>query len=162
MINKNSIWFLTLSSIIFVLIIYYAVYPTDDKILTTFKSDISNKTVQVEESDVLTAMRINKDEDNQKVINKAQEVLLNTSSTVDEKNNAYEQLQEVNTISSIEEKAEKIIKEEFGIASFVRIKDTNMQVVIDNKDDSYELVNKIIITLHSKLSTDYYITVKFE
>lgn len=162
MINKNSIWFLTLSSIIFVLIIYYAVYPTDDKILTTFKSDTSNKTVQVEESDVLTAMRINKDEDNQKVINKAQEVLLNTSSTVDEKNNAYEQLQEVNTISSIEEKAEKIIKEEFGIASFVRIKDTNMQVVIDNKDDSYELVNKIIITLHSKLSTDYYITVKFE
>ena len=162
MINKNSIWFLTLSSIIFVLIIYYAVYPTDDKILTTFKSDISNKTVQVEESDVLTAMRINKDEDNQKVINKAQEVLLNTSSTVDEKNNAYEQLQEVNTIPSIEEKAEKIIKEEFGIASFVRIKDTNMQVVIDNKDDSYELVNKIIITLHSKLSTDYYITVKFE
>ena len=162
MINKNSIWFLTLSSIIFVLIIYYAVYPTDDKILTTFKSDISNKTVQVEESDVLTAMRINKDEDNQKVINKAQEVLLNTSSTVDEKNNAYEQLQEVNTIPSIEEKAEKIIKEEFGIASFVRIKDTNLQVVIDNKDDSYELVNKIIITLHSKLSTDYYITVKFE
>lgn len=162
MINKNSIWFLTLSSIIFVLIIYYAVYPTDDTILTTFKSDTSNKTVQVDESDVLTAMRINKDEDNQKLINKAQEILLNTSSTLDEKNDAYEQLQEVNTISSIEEKAEKIIKDEFGIASFVRIKDTNMQVVIDNKDDSYELVNKIIVTLHSKLSMDYYITVKFE
>ena len=60
MVNKNGVWFVTLFSLIIVLSIYYITMPSelfirkeDEKIIPT---------VNVEESDILLALRVSSDE----------------------------------------------------------------------------------------------------
>ena len=82
--------------------------------------------------------------------------------TIEEKNDAYEQIQHLNSNKASEEKLESIINDTYSVKSFVQIKDTTIKVVIANKDDSYELANNIINTVNNELDGTYYVTVKFE
>ena len=65
MINKKNIWFLTLFSLILVLSVYYITMPSD-MLLTNFKAEdlkSDKETVSVEESNVISALKI-EDEEN--------------------------------------------------------------------------------------------------
>ena len=77
MINKQNLWFLTLFSLILVLSIYYLTMP--DEVLKTVKTQDNNtkETVNIEESDALTALRVEADEETLKEMNNLQEVLSN-------------------------------------------------------------------------------------
>ena len=90
LINKQNLWFLTLFSLILVLSIYYLTMP--DEVLQTIKNSNNDtaETVEVESNDVLAALRVEADEETLKEMNTLQEVLLNESATVEEKNDAYE------------------------------------------------------------------------
>ena len=92
MINKSNLCFLTLSSIILVLSIYYigGVNETDKMVFSANTSD--EEVVVIEESEALTAMRISKEEEHLNELTVLQEVLLNQKSTTDEKNDAYEKI----------------------------------------------------------------------
>lgn len=86
MINKTNLWFLTLSSIILVLAVYYIAIPSEN-LSTVFSPTNTSNPIEstVEESEVLTAMRVTKEEELLDSIQTLQEVLLNNSSTLDEK-----------------------------------------------------------------------------
>ena len=67
MINKKSLWFLTLFSLILVLSVYYITMPSELLITKNKKNDEVakvNKTVdkeasvEIEESEILTALRV--------------------------------------------------------------------------------------------------------
>ena len=95
MINKKSLWFLTLFSLILVLSIYYITMPSE-LLLTTGtniskneSTNTSEPTVNIEESDLLVALRVESDEEMSKEIEQLQTVLTNADSSVDEKNKAY-------------------------------------------------------------------------
>ena len=90
MINKQNLWFLTLFSLILVLSIYYLTMP--DEVLQTIKStnNETKETVELKDSDALAALRVEADEETLNEMNTLQEVLLNESATVEEKNDAYE------------------------------------------------------------------------
>ncbi len=162
MINKQNLWFLTLFSLILVLSIYYLTMP--DEVLQTIKSE-NNKTketVEIKDSDVLAALRVEADEETLKEMNTLQEVLLNESATVDEKNDAYESLKELNQNKGKEEEIEKAIEKNHKLKSFVKIKQDQVQVVISNKEHDEKLANSIIRTVQSNFETRMYITVKFQ
>lgn len=163
MINKSNLWFLTLSSIILVLAIYYIAIP-GDTVQSVFSANENNNSVvtSIEESEIITAMRVSKEEELLESMQNLQEILLSDSSTIEEKNDAYEQIQHLNSNKASEEKLESIINDTYSVKSFVQIKDTTIKVVIANKDDSYELANNIINTVNSELDGTYYVTVKFE
>ena len=100
MINKRSLWFLTLFSLILILSIYYITMPSE-LLLTgntnNIKTDDKDKTtISIEESDILVALRVESDEEMTKEIEDLQSVLTNTESTVDEKNKAYEKIKKLN------------------------------------------------------------------
>ena len=68
MINKQKIWFLTLFSLILVLSVYYITMPSE--LLTTAKTTDTTKkettkkdTTEVNETDVLTALQVERDEE---------------------------------------------------------------------------------------------------
>ena len=75
MINKKSIWFLTLFSLIIVLSIYYVTMPSelllntngnyfkDEKNVDTVNKDSSEPTINIEESSALVALRVEADEE---------------------------------------------------------------------------------------------------
>lgn len=166
MINKKNLWFLTLTSIILVLAIYYVTMPlgNDNMVLNSNNNSNTEKEVMVniEESEALTAARIEKQEQDLNEVKKLQEILLSEDKTIDEKNDAYEQIKYLNASKSIEEKLEKNINSNFELTSFVSIKNNTIKVTIANKEDSLDLANKIITLVNKETNNDYYVTVKFE
>ncbi len=166
MINKKNLWFLTLTSIILVLAIYYVTMPlgNDNMVLNSNNNNNTEKEVMVniEESEALTAARIEKQEQDLNEVKKLQEILLSEDKTIDEKNDAYEQIKYLNASKSIEEKLEKNINSNFELTSFVSIKNNTIKVTVANKEDSLDLANKIITLVNKETNNDYYVTVKFE
>lgn len=163
MINKSNLWFLTLSSIILVLAVYYIGGPIDDtNMVFSASTTDNNEKLVIEENEVITAMRVEKEEEHLSELQVLQEVLLNTNATIEQKNEAYESIKYLNNNAALEEKLEKNINKEFKVSSFVKIEDTKIKVVVVNKDASYEIANNIILFINEELDSDYYVTVKFE
>lgn len=167
MINKKNLWFLTLTSIILVLAIYYVTMPLGNDNMVLNSNNNNNNTekevmVNIEESEALTAARIEKQEQDLNEVKKLQEILLSEDKTIDEKNEAYEQIKYLNASKSIEEKLEKDINSDFELTSFVSIKNNTIKVTVANKEDSLDLANKIITLVNKETNNDYYVTVKFE
>ena len=168
MINKKSLWFLTLFSLILVLSIYYITMPSE-LLLTTNTSNLLNEekeqeevNVDIEESDLLVALRVESDEEMTSEIEELQLILTNAQSSVDEKNKAYEKIKELNDIRSEEEKLQTQIKENYKLNSFVKIKGNQIQILINSKEHSSSLANNIMRTIQSNYEGSKYITVKFQ
>ncbi len=160
MINKQSLWFLTLFSIILVLTVYYIAMPNNT--LATLKENDNVETVDIVETDSLAALRIANDEEIETTMNELQSILLNEKSTLEEKNTAYEKIQTINANKGKVEQIENIIKENFNFQSFVKIKDDNISITISNKKHDTKLANDIIRKIQELYKEKMYITVKFQ
>jgi len=166
MINKRSLWFLTLFSLILVLSIYYITMPSE-LLLTTNTSkiestDTTEPTISVEESDILVALRVESDEDMANQIEDLQAVLTNAESSVEEKNKAYEKIKGLNEKRSEEEKLESQIKETYKLDSFIKISNGGISVTVKSEKHDNTLANNIMRTIQSNYEESKYITVKFQ
>ena len=161
MINKQNLWFVTLFSLILVLGIYYV--SMGDETLTALagNNDIS-EVVEVTESDVIVALQVEDDESVLEQMTEYQNILLDTSATLKEKNDAYEGLQALNNNQSECEKIEKLISKEFKYDNFVKIDGDTISIVIASSEHNTEIANKIIRAVQELYDTQKYITVKFE
>ncbi len=162
MINKQNLWFLTLFSLILVLSIFYLTMGNESLTnkITGNNNDLA--TVKINESDVLTALRVNADEERLEEMDTLQEILLDTKSTMEEKNNAYETLKDLNLNKGKEEKLEKLILDTYKLQAFVKIKNDQISIVIANKEHSDSVANNIIRTVQKEYENQMYITVKFQ
>ncbi len=166
MINKRSLWFLTLFSLILILSIYYITMPSE-LLLTgntnNIKTDDKDKTtISIEESDILVALRVESDEEMTKEIEDLQSVLTNTESTVDEKNKAYEKIKKLNDTRGEEEKLEGQIKQTYKLDSFIKINDNEIKVTVNSSEHNEKLANNIMRTIQANYEDSKYITVKFQ
>lgn len=164
MINKKSLWFLTLFSLILVLSIYYITMPSELLLTTDINTfdDINEPTVSVEESNMLVSLRVEADEEYNKEIESLQTVLTNSETSVEEKNKAYESIKNLNNNRSEEEKLEKQIKENYSLDSFVKVKGNQINVTINSKEHSTNLANNIMRTIQANYKESKYISVKFQ
>lgn len=161
MINKQSLWFTFLFSIILVLSIFYVTMGSEklDELIITDNQEETLLTV--EESTELVALRVQNDEEVLDTINNLQNILLSETSDLVSKNEAYNDLLILTNNKSLEEKIEKIITEEFNFDSFVKINSGNVTIVIDSSKHDYNLANKIIRRVSEEFKEEKYITVKF-
>ena len=161
MINKQNLWFITLFSLILILGIYYI--SIDDEVESVLKNDSvdTSEVIEIDESDILVALEVENDEEKQALMEEYQNVLLDSESTIEEKNTAYENMQQLNNNKSEEEKIKDLIKEKFGLNSFVKIKDNNINVVVVDKEHNKEKANNIIRSIQEIYTENKYITVKF-
>lgn len=170
MINKQSLWFLTLFSLILVLSVYYITMPNEllltnngNYLTETTDGNKDDKTkVTIEESELLVTMRVNlEDERNEKVAD-LRLTLTNENATSEEKNNAYEQIKYITDLKVREEQLEAKIKKEFNIESFIKIDNNEIKIVaISDKHDS-TLANNMMKTIQKEFDKKVYVTVKFE
>ena len=163
--SKQNLWFLTLFSLILVLSVYYITMPND--LLVTNKNT-DKKTVEktnntkIEETSSLVAMRVSLEEERQNEMDVLQELLTNDKSTSEEKNNAYEQLKYLNELQGKEEAIEKEINKTYGTNCFVKIDNSNANVVcIASKHDS-TLANDIMRLVQKSYKNKMFTTVKFQ
>lgn len=169
MINKQNLWFLTLFSLILVLSVYYITMPNDLLIASNQvdKSDTKNKVKAknkktVSEVDNLTALRVSLDEERDKEKMELKKTMTKEDATVEEKNNAYEQLKNLSVVEGEEEKLEKLIKKTYKLNSFVKIEGNKISVVAASKKHDVSLANNIMRTIQENYDTKKVITVKFE
>ena len=170
MINKKNLWFLTLFSLILVLSVYYITMPSE--LLMTTNNDYidaasnneetSEPVVNVEESNILTALRIEAEEQVSSEIEELQAILVNADASPEEKNLAYEKIKNINNIRTEEEKLEKEIKETFDLKSFIKINGDQIRVVISSDKHDSELANNIIRKIQENYEQNKYISVKFQ
>ena len=136
--------------------------------MTTNTNKISEKdnkeevNLDVEESDLLVALRVESDEEMTSQIEDLQLILTNAESSVDEKNKAYEKIKELNDIRGEEESLENKIKTDYKLDSFIKIKNNQIQVTINSSEHSNSLANNIMRTIQSNYDESKYITVKFQ
>ncbi|MDO4962865.1 MAG: SpoIIIAH-like family protein [bacterium] len=165
MINKKSLWFLTLFSLILVLSIYYITMPSELLLTPTTQKKEETKeepTVSVEESDILVALRVEADEKMEKEIEDLQQVIANKESTTEDKNKAYEKIKSLNDNRSTEEKFESQIKTTYNLDSFVKINENQINVTIKSSEHNESIANNIMRTIQSNYEDSKYITVKFK
>ncbi len=165
-INKQNLWFLTLFSLILVLSVYYITMPSE-LLLTNNSSyntedDTNTNVVEIEESDILTAMRISLDEERLELQNTLQETLTSNASSSEDKNKAYEELKHLDEVKGKEETLENKIKSTFQLENFVKIDGDEIQVVAVSPDHNNELANNIMRSVQEEFKEKVYVTVKFE
>ena len=161
MINKQGLIFLTLTSLILVLSVYYVTMPTE--LLLTNNSLYTNKEekVSIELSNTVSAMKsIHVDEIKEKV-KELNNKLTNKDLSFEEKNNIYEEIQVINKLEAMEEDIESIIKKEHKLDNFVNIKNDVVEVTINSKAHDKTLVAKIISSIEKKYP-NMYISISFK
>lgn len=166
MVNKKSIWFLTLFSLILVLSVYYITMPNElllpaqnnEKEETPKKTNTDNAVV---ESSILVALRVELEESYIEELEILKNVLTDTKTTIEEKNNAFEQMKNLNNLKSEQEILEKKIKDEFKVQAFIKIDADQIRVVVDKKEHDASLANKIMRSIQSNYTNPMYISVKF-
>lgn len=161
--NKQSMWFLTLLSLVLVLGVYYVTMP-NELLKTSYESELKEKeiTVNVSESDTLIAMRANRDELVSLEIERLESVLTKEDATIEEKNKAFEELKVLNLNVSKESELETKLLDTFGIKSYIEINNDNIKVVINSKEHDATLANNIMRSIQEEYEEKMYITVRFE
>lgn len=160
--NKKNLWFLTLFSLIIVLSIYYITMPTDLMIEEYKEEETAVSEEIVEEDSVLVSLRVEAEEEYLKELESLKTVLNNADSTVDEKNNAFEQIKQLSNIKGEQEKLEDEIQNNIGAEAFVRIEGNKITVVVNKKEHDTKLANQIMRLVQSNYKNKMYITVKFQ
>lgn len=163
MINKKGVWFLTLFSLILVLSVYYITMPPELLITSNKPKDKDTTPVaKVEESSILMALRVEADEDMEAEINNLKKIISNAESSVEEKNDAFEKIKELNSNRSIEESIESKILSNYKLKSFIQIDGNNIEVIVNTEKHDDALANNIMRTIQKDFDTSKNITVKFQ
>ena len=172
MVNKQGIWFLTLTSLALVLSVYYITMP-NELLLTNNNNYINDVTadktsnkvseeVVITESELITSMRVELEQERLLLLDELQDKLTNNDLTVDEKNEVYEDLRYISEISSQEELLETKIKDEFKLDSFIKIDGDIVDVVINSKNHDKSLAVDIMKSLQEEFENKMYISISFK
>lgn len=162
MINKKSIWFLTLFSLILVLSVYYITMPSELLISTNgnYTEEETEETSNITESTVLVALRLEDEEEMLKEMENLQ-LILNGDGTIEEKNEAFDKMKQLNINKGEQEKLENKIKEVYNLDSFVKIKNNQIEITVKKDENDSTLANNIMRTIQELYEEEKYITVKF-
>ena len=164
MINKQNLWFLTLFSLILVLSVYYITMPPELLITpnTNNENEESTPVVNMEESSILVALRVEADEELETQISELKKIVSDADSSVEDKNEAFEKIKELNSNRSNEENLEKKINDEFELQAFVKIEGNNIEALVNAEKHDINLANKIMRLIQAEFDTSKNITVKFQ
>lgn len=162
MINKQSLWFITLFSLIIILGIYYVSMPNNTLSVFSGNTTDTSMAIDVKESDIIIAMKVEEEEKILSQMEEAQKILLDETASVDDKNDAYKTLQLLNSQKGKSLEIEKIIKNEFNLESCVKIEGSKIAITISSKNDDLKMANSIITRIQELYDNQMYITVKFQ
>jgi len=161
--NKQSLWFTFLFSVILVLSIFYISMGSskfEDLLETVEDGETSEETLVVEDDTEFVALRVKSDEEELETIKELQNILLDETASIEDKNEAYDSLLAISDNKVWEEKLQKMISDDFNLDSYVKINGNNVSVIAKATNYDVVLANSIIRSINNSLK-DKYVTVKF-
>lgn len=173
MINKQGLWFLTLTSLILVLSVYYITMPNELLISNNGnymknEQDSSPKDVDktvnvaITQATTIETMQSLKEDERLNLTNELNQKLVNKDLSTEEKNSVYEELKYIAKIESLEEVIRNKIKDEYNLESYVKISDDVVEIVVQNSKHDKNLAVKIMQTAQKEFETQMYISVSFK
>ena len=162
MIKKQSLWFLTLFSLVLVLGVYYITMPTE--ILENNKEKDKTAEVNLElpnNNTYLTALEVSLEEEREAMKKELQDKLSSDKTTTEEKNDAYLSLRTISEVEQEEEELKNKIKEIYKLDSFVKIDNNDVDVVVIKKEHDISLANKIMKTISGEFKDKVSVSIKF-
>lgn len=162
MIKKQSLWFLTLFSLVLVLGVYYITMPTE--ILENNKDKDKTAEVNLELSNnntYLTALEVSLEEERTIMKKELQDKLSSDKTTTKEKNDAYLSLRKISEVEQKEDELKNKIKETYKLDSFVKIDNNDVDIVIIKKEHDISLANKIMKTISGEFEDKVSVSIKF-
>lgn len=157
--NKQNLWFLTLFSLILILGVYYITLPSE-LFNNETKEVSSNVDVKVSEVDKLLALRVERDEKVNSVMSELQDKIINSNNS-EEKNNYFNELQNINLSKGKENYLEDKIQKELNVNSLVEITLDNITVTIAALEHNTSIVSDIMKCVQDEFDEDKNIVVKF-
>lgn len=168
MINKKNLWFLSLFSLILVLSIYYITMPNELLVTNNGNINLENvdesvdEEVNIEESNVISALKVEDDNLVLESINELKEKLTNNEISTEEKNLVFEELKSINKNSSLEETIESKIKKTYSYDSFVKVDNDQVRIVVGTNEHNVDIANKIMRLVQNEFDNKMYISVEFQ
>ena len=165
MISKKNVWFLTLFSLILALSVYYVTMPSEallDVYNNIEKSKNSLEDVSIEEADILAVYRLEDEVEVSRQLDILKMQLVNTQTSIEEKNEAYDRIRDIEKNRTLEFELENKLKQELGYKSFVKINEDRIVVTIRSSKYDVSLANKVMQMVQKSFKETKYITVKFE
>lgn len=163
--NKQNLWFVTLFSLILILSVYYVTMPND--LLLTVNGNYEQESddmvsVVVNDVEVISALRITKEEERVSLQADYQSVLTSSESTVEEKNAALEMIKSLNELASLEDSLEDKIKNDFNLECCVEVDSSSVVSTCLSSNHNNSLANNIMRSIQEEFDLNKYITIKFE
>ena len=160
MINKQSIWALSLFSLILVLSVYYITIPNELPVSKTKNNDV--KVEKIDNNSTIQTLKVEKKEELDKKSDELKKILTDKNKTQEEKNNAYEELKLLNVLKGKEDEIELYIKDKYKLNNYVKINNDQVRVVIIKKEKNDKLAAQLMDTVQSYFNEKMYISVKFD
>jgi len=171
--KKQTIWLMTMLSLIAVLSIYYLTTPESDLTASVLdpvgvkeeaKKNADKVSVDTNEAadPVFAELRMQLNDNRSKMKEDLQEVVATTTFSEEERSNAYTQMQALTDVSSTENTLETLIKAEGYSDALVRIEDQNIRVTIKSEKDSPAAANEIIRLVTKELGRYEPVSVEFQ
>lgn len=165
MVNKQNLWFITLFSLILVLSVFYITMPGEDLIKPVVAPKVkkvkATPTVAVKDSNIITSLKVERDEKRSNQINALQTKINNAKTTTIDKNKALDEIKLLNSYGGKEADFEEVINKAYKNNVFVEIYDKTIKVVTDCKKCKVKDANDIMRLIQKDYKDRMIISVKF-
>ena len=143
--------------------IYYVTMPNDLLLVSKDNTNIDEKvSVVIEEAELISALRITKEEERLALQSNYQSVLTNSESTNEEKNEALEKIKSLNENASLESNLEIKIKKDYDLECCIEVDSSVITSTCSSSSHNNTLANNIMRSIQEEFDTNKYITIKFE
>lgn len=188
LLKKQTVWLLTMLSLVVVLSVYYVTSPDggsnlaflDEKETAEDTSNIEDTQGQVDQvdqvdqvgedsvississDDLFTALRLDLTDSRNILKEQYQDLITSSEVSAEEKSIAIDKMEELEEIAAKETMLEMLIKSTGYEDALVRAEDNQVRVTVKAKEQSAHAANEIIRLVKSEIGSDVNVAVTFQ
>jgi stage III sporulation protein AH len=187
MLKKQTVWLLTMLSLVVVLSVYYVTAPKDmnDNVAFTSHEDATKQkesdkdqadvaveemetkdgkvTSSVSSDDVFTALRMQIEDERSRLRDQLNAIVASANATAQEKSEAMDKIEKLQALAEKEATLETLIKSKGGYEDvLVRAEDDQVRVTIKAKEHSKKSANEVIHMVKNEIPEANDVTVEFQ
>ena len=172
-VKKRTVWFLTLVSLVAVISVFYIFEDNTPNILSIFSDEAINETDILgvnqnltqpvnSESDLFQEVRLEQANKRSQLKEQLTQKIASDQSTAEEKNTAFNEMDELIKLESSEAMLEMLIKSIGYSDALVRIDDEKVMVTVMSDEISNKQASEIMYIVRSEFNDYVNVQVKFE
>lgn len=180
LLKKQTVWLLTMLSLVVVLSVYYITSPdpnqsnlatveeqeenaaTEENVESTESADGETIISGIASDEQFEALRLTLDDQRSEMKEEFQEIVASTDLPVEQRNAAYEKMQELDSIAQKEGVLETLIKTMGYEDALVRADGDKVRVTVKSKEHSATEANEIIQMVRNELGSLQAVAVTFQ